>query len=1480
MSTIRLRVDGLVCDGCVDVVQQALIAVPGVESASVDLATGHATVTGDMVIASVQLLTKAVEATGRRCFSADDVTGQTSESCIVLQVGGMTCGHCSSRIEKALATVPGVVSATVDLEAGRATVKGDVPATALVEAVEGTGKTATVESAPKAALNSPTVAEPSAVARLKIGGMTCGHCSSRVQKVLAAVPGVVSAEVKLEAGIATVVGEAAIEALVEAVEATGKTAEPETTEPEPTIVLTVGGMTCGHCSARVEKILAAVPGVTSATVDLEAGRATVVGSVAAEALVAAVEGTGKTAAVEAASEPSTTVLKVGGMTCGHCSARVEKALAAVPGVASATVDLDAGLALVRGDSAVEALVAAVEGTGKTAAVAAAPIRLSVGGMVCAGCIATVKRALMAVVGVQHASVDLRSGVVTVSVATAAVTRDALSAAITASGRFTVRGPGEAPPSPSRRASASASAGLAAAGRSRRRVTLSVDDMVCNGCKGRVSRALSMVRGVHEVSIDLDEKTAVVTADEAAAADHAHDLLSAVRASGYDPVLLGDAPLEGGGGGDDGGAAAAAAEACPAPAASKKEADGKGGGGKDGGGKGGGGSEHARSVTLLVEGMTCASCVALIEGALRSLDGVVTASVSLMGKSAKVEYDERRVDVPAIVEKVAAAGYPSEPTEDEAAQVGASDDREARKWRALFLGSALFTLPVFLISMVLRHLPTVGKALRYEVLPGLTVAVVALWVLTTPVQFHYAKAFYRGAYAALRHRNFNMDVLVVLGTCAAYFYSIIFVVVTLATAGEQGKDNEQFETAAMLITFILLGKYLEVSAKGRASQAISKLLTLQPPTALQLEACRELDAAPHEVPVAGLRKGDVVKVLPGAQVPVDGAVLFGASAVDESMITGESLPQPKRANDRVVGGTINGSGVLYVLVTAVGADSTLSQIMRVVADAQHRKPQIQAFADKISRVFVPTVICLALLTYVAWAAAAGAGTFPIKDDDDDDDDNATMAMAMGHNGSSHHGDGHGGHGGHGGDGGDDDDHGGHAMGALMVDDPHLLSFMFGCAVLVIACPCALGLATPTAVMVGGGVGAAHGVLLKGGDVLERASRVDAVLFDKTGTLTTGKLSVSTLMVWARGVSEELLLRAAGSAERGSEHPIARAVTEHAQARGVETVEPVDFVAAAGQGLQCSVDGRAVLLGNRSWMEENGLSLSDAQEEAVATLESRGNTVVLAALAHGDGDGGDGGDGGNGDGDGALVLAGAIAVSDTLKPDAPSVVRQLTQQGMQVWMVSGDNPRTAAHIAALAGIAPEHVVAGVKPAGKLEKVQELRDNHTKIAFVGDGVNDAPALAAADVGIAVGSGTDVAIETADVVLMKSTLHDVVVALHLSRVVMRRIRFNFVWAFGYNVVGIPLAAGVLYPGLFIQFPPMFAGAAMAMSSVSVVCSSLMLRCYQPPKPLALRTRGGAAAAASLAAAATRAAAAVAPAAEPSTELAEVPVVVSEAKV
>jgi len=608
---------------------------------------------------------------------------------------------------------------------------------------------------------------------------------------------------------------------------------------------------------------------------------------------------------------------------------------------------------------------------------------------------------------------------------------------------------------------------------------------------------------------------------------------------------------------------------------------------------------------------------------------------------------------------------------------------------------------------------------------------------------------------------------------------------------------------MLISFILLGKYLEASAKRKTSEAVTKLVNLQPPTALLCDTASaaalsahgaKSSPAAHEtssvasciskpqttlpgdhvglspavapvtrrVPAMELRADDVVQVLPFSAVPADGVVIGGMSDVDESMVTGEPVPVGKEEGSTVVGGTMNESGVLYVRVTAVGSESVLAKIMQIVSDAQMRRPAVQAFADKVSSVFVPTVILLAVLTWIVWAALLASDVL-------DADKLATMA-------------------------------GWH--------DHEALAFMFGCAVLVIACPCALGLATPTAVMVGTGVGAERGILFKGGDILEAASRVTTIVFDKTGTLTACKLCVTACVSWQPGLSCADLLSIAGSAESTSEHPLGRAIHAHALAEGLPLHQSTAFAACAGHGLACRVADAPILLGNREWLARHAISLLSSQEEETRRLEAHGHTVVLLARAG--------------------VLAGYIALSDTLKPEAKATVSLLRSLGLTIWIASGDNERTVAHLANQLGI--QDFLAATSPGGKAEHVAKLQGAGEVVAMVGDGVNDAPALAQADVGIAIGGGTDVAIETADVVLLHQNLSGVVTGVHLARAVMRRIRYNFIWAFGYNVVGIPLAAGVFYPFYGVHLPPMFAGAAMALSSVSVVCSSLLLRCYRPP--------------------------------------------------
>ena len=632
------------------------------------------------------------------------------------------------------------------------------------------------------------------------------------------------------------------------------------------------------------------------------------------------------------------------------------------------------------------------------------------------------------------------------------------------------------------------------------------------------------------------------------------------------------------------------------------------------------------------------------------------------------------------------------------------------------------------------------------------------------------------------------------------------------------DEEVFETAAMLITFILLGKMLESIAKGRTSRAISKLLRLQPPSALRIAGCWEGANEEEEVPLDALRERDVVKVLPGAQVPADGVVLRGKSVVDEAVLTGESLPVPKTADDSVVGGTMNGPGVIYVLVLATGQSTVLATITRIVAEAQHRKVAVQQVADRISRIFVPTVVVLSISTYLTWAVCAHYGVVPLS-----------MLTDAG------------------------------------VREPQLIAFVFGCAVLVVACPCALGLATPTAVMVGCSVGASHGILIKGGDVLEKAARTTDIFFDKTGTLTTGQLSVQEVCLVTKkdgdasdkplgDLTNVELLRLAASAEAGSQHPIAKAVVVSYDAVAAKTEstrtrsEAQHSDETPGEGIRCVVDGRRVLVGNRSWLAEHGLALRSHEDDKAIAFEERGCTAVFVATdAFGpklpaaeteepqwpDQSGRVAGSDSR-----ALLVAGIIAVSDTLKPEAHAVVAALERGYGKVWMLSGDNERTAKHVAGLAGIAPERVIAGVKPEGKAEHVKARQAEGSAVTMVGDGINDAPALATADVGIAIGGGTDVAFETADMVLMRPELYSVVTALHLSRRALNRIKINFAWAFVYNCVGIPFAAGVFYPTFGLHLPPMFAGIAMTASSISVVCSSLLLYCYRPPKVARVRSK------------------------------------------
>ncbi|GAV57944.1 E1-E2_ATPase domain-containing protein/HMA domain-containing protein/Hydrolase domain-containing protein [Cephalotus follicularis] len=691
--------------------------------------------------------------------------------------------------------------------------------------------------------------------------------------------------------------------------------------------------------------------------------------------------------------------------------------------------------------------------------------------------------------------------------------------------------------------------------------------------------------------------------------------------------------------------------------------------------------------------------------------------------------------------------------------------EVKQYYRSFVWSLVFTIPVFLTSMVFMFVPGIMHTLDTKVVNMLTFGEIIRWVLSTPVQFIIGWRFYMGSYKAMRHGTANMDVLIALGTNAAYFYSVYSVLRAATSPDFEGTDF--FETSSMLISFILLGKYLEVLAKGKTSAAIAKLMDLAPETALLLNMDDEGNVlSEEEIDSRLIQKNDVIKVIPGAKVASDGFVLWGKSHINESMITGEARPVAKIKGDPVIGGTVNKNGVLHIKATRVASECALSQIARLVESAQMAKAPIQKFADRISKLFVPLVISLSFGTWLAWFLAGKFHTYP----------EAWIPSSM---------------------------------------NSFELALQFGISVMVIACPCALGLATPTAVMVGTGVGASQGVLIKGGQALESAQKVNYIVFDKTGTLTVGKPVVVNTRLF-KNVALRKFYELVAATEVNSEHPLGKAIVEYAKRLREDEEDPVwpearDFESIIGNGVKANVRNKEIIVGNKSLMLDHNISIPIDAEEMLMEIEEMAQTGILVSI----------------DGE----VSGVLAISDPLKPGAREVISILKSMKVKSIMVTGDNWGTAKSIAREVGI--DSVIAEAKPDQKVEKVKHLQASGYTVAMVGDGINDSPALVAADVGMAIGAGTDIAIEAADIVLMKSNLEDVIIAIDLSKKTFSRIRLNYIWALGYNLLGIPIAAGTLFPLTGFRLPPWIAGAAMATSSVSVVCSSLLLKYYKRPKKL-----------------------------------------------
>nr|XP_033800911.1 copper-transporting ATPase 1 isoform X2 [Geotrypetes seraphini] len=1413
-------------------------------------------------------------------------------SSIIISVEGMTCTSCTETIEQKIGKLNGVYHIKVTLEGKTAFIiyNADIQtAESLREAVDDMGFDATLpNSAPQPVLTSTAALGISAPSSLP---------ADQIRGALLNVRGVLNVKTSLEQNVAVVtfipslvstsqliqqVPGLALDSPAQDKKSPSSSEDPRLSSASDVMVkMKIEGMTCHSCTSTIEGKVGKLQGIQRIKVSLDSQEAIIVYRpplITVGEIKNQIEGAGFTASVKNKPKPlklgsidverlkntqakgseevqpkspdnvnhlKMAVFGLDGMRCKSCVANVESCISTLPSVTSARVSLEKSSASVKYNSKLitpnalrEAIETAlpekyrvrlsVECTDNAQSTAASlnntspePLMevtvLNIEGMTCNSCVQNIKGVISQKPGVKSIAVSLANHSGTIEYdpaltnpealrgfvddmgfdASLAAKSDPLLLQIDLSSEILLESPdsslGKTGPLSFKTSPVHEKEGV----KTPSKCFVQVTGMTCASCVANIERNLKGEDGIYSVLVALMAGKAEVRYNSALVNPPA--IATLIQELGFGATVL----------------------------ENYNEGDGV--------------------LELLVRGMSCASCVHKIESTLMKTKGVLYSSVALATNKAHIKYDPEIVGPRDIMKIIQDLGYETTLVKKDRSASHLDHRHEIRQWKRSFLVSLCFCIPVMglMIYMMVMdsHQPVhhhnmsmedieefhPSMFLERQVLPGLSIMNLLSFLLCVPVQIIGGWYFYIQAYRALKHKTANMDVLIVLATTIAFAYSLVILLVAMY---EKAKVNPItfFDTPPMLFVFIALGRWLEHVAKGKTSEALSRLISLQATEATIVTHTADNSVVSEEqVDVELVQRGDIVKVIPGAKFPVDGRVVEGHSLVDESLITGEAMPVTKKPGSSVIAGSINQNGSLFIAATHVGADTTLSQIVKLVEEAQTSKAPIQQFADKISGYFVPFIVAVSVITLIAWLVI-GYLDFEIVE-----------KYFPGYNKSI-------------------------SRGEVIVR----FAFQASITVLCIACPCSLGLATPTAVMVGTGVGAQNGILIKGGEPLEMAHKVKTVMFDKTGTITHGTPLVMQMKVLVEKEDMRLnkILAIVGTAESNSEHPLGAAITKHCkQELDTETLgKCVDFQAVPGCGISCKVTGietllygsdrktleknarnavlvqmdglaessayhpkimdswppdlhpsqvYSVLIGNREWMNRNGLILRNDVEDSMAEHEKKGRTAVLVAV----------------DGE----LCGLVAIADTVKPEAALAVHTLRSMGLEVVLMTGDNSKTARTIASQVGISK--VFAEVLPSHKVAKVKQLQDEGKRVAMVGDGINDSPALAMANVGIAIGTGTDVAIEAADVVLIRNDLLDVVASIDLSRQTVKRIRINFVFALIYNLVGVPIAAGVFLPvGLILQ--PWMGSAAMAASSVSVVLSSLLLKLYQKPTREALELR------------------------------------------